>query len=118
MNLLKTTVLMALFFMVSSVYGQMKMKPTNFEGVAQLHGTTDAATQLAKSFAMQDADKYCFPDKSLLATVWTVKLDTSKVSAEAGFYCSEIDDSQVRCQRIGSSYAIRCCDSSGNCWID
>lgn len=115
MELFKTIFLAALFFIASNAYAQKK--PINFEGVAQIHGNEVAATELAKSFATQDADNYCSPAKSLLATVWIIKTDPSKVSVEAGFYCSEVDYSQVRCQRIGSSYAFRCC-STGSCWIE
>lgn len=35
-------------------------------------------------------------------------------------YSSDVHnlETEVVCRKIGSSYVVKCCDASGDCWID
>jgi len=73
--------------------------------------------------ATRKANASCMPQYAVQMSDWT---DFEKNISpfhpaswvKATFVCVESRSDDVTCNKVGSSYTVKCCDSSGNCWYE
>lgn len=82
----------------------------------------DDALKQVTEHLQSKAQKICKPDQAVRVTEHTRRGGGScSFILEAGFICDSSSKNPwdgVRCERVGSSYIFKCCDSSGSCRYD
>lgn len=73
--------------------------------------------------ATRQANAGCAPQVAIQISDWidfekNISPSHPASWVKAKFVCAESQSDDVTCNKVGTSYTVKCCDSSGSCWFE